>query len=195
MHQHWPEAIAVYMQGLNTPGRLTDPEGKKSGWQMRPGDQHDRDLKFFDAVLEQLEKDYKVDPKRIYCTGHSNGGAFTYLLWETRGDVLAAIAPSASAGPFWDKMKLSPKPVLHLAGEKDTLVKYEWQQRTMEIVRRINKCAPDGKPWEGKLAGPGVCIVYESKEGTPCWCFIHPGGHTFPAAAPQLIAEFFQKSF
>ncbi len=25
----WPEAIVVYMQGLNTPGRLTDPEGKK----------------------------------------------------------------------------------------------------------------------------------------------------------------------
>src|SRR5262245_1179240 len=28
----WPEAIVVYMQGLNTPGRLTDPEGKKPGW-------------------------------------------------------------------------------------------------------------------------------------------------------------------
>jgi polyhydroxybutyrate depolymerase len=27
-HRHWPEAIAVYMQGLNTPGALTDPEGK-----------------------------------------------------------------------------------------------------------------------------------------------------------------------
>ncbi|MCB1064357.1 MAG: hypothetical protein KDN20_15745, partial [Verrucomicrobiae bacterium] len=51
MHQHWPEAISVYMQGLNTPGRLTDPEGKKPGWQGRPGDQGDRDLKFFDAVL------------------------------------------------------------------------------------------------------------------------------------------------
>ena len=44
-HETWPEAIVVYMQGLNTPGKLTDPEGKKSGWQSGPGDQKDRDLK------------------------------------------------------------------------------------------------------------------------------------------------------
>lgn len=25
MHHQWPAAISVYMQGLNTPGRLTDP--------------------------------------------------------------------------------------------------------------------------------------------------------------------------
>ena len=34
-HDLWPEAIVVYMQGLNTPGRLTDPEGKLPGWQHR----------------------------------------------------------------------------------------------------------------------------------------------------------------
>ncbi len=28
MHREWPEAISVYLQGVNTPGRLTDPEGK-----------------------------------------------------------------------------------------------------------------------------------------------------------------------
>src|SRR5947209_19138424 len=41
LHETWPEAVVVYMQGLNTPGRLTDPEGKKSGWQAGPGDQKD----------------------------------------------------------------------------------------------------------------------------------------------------------
>src|SRR3954465_10707692 len=40
----WPEALVVYMQGLNTPGKLTDPEGKKPGWQHGPGEQKDRDL-------------------------------------------------------------------------------------------------------------------------------------------------------
>src|SRR5512146_2783181 len=29
INQRWPEAISVYMQGLNTPGRLTDPEGNR----------------------------------------------------------------------------------------------------------------------------------------------------------------------
>ena len=80
LQTRWPEALVVYMQGLNTPGRLTDPEGKRPGWQSAEGDQGDRDLKFFDTVLDSLRKDYRVDDKRIYATGHSNGGGFTYLL-------------------------------------------------------------------------------------------------------------------
>ena len=95
IHRHWPEAISVYMQGLNTPGRLTDPEGKRTGWQMRVGDQQDRDLKFFDAVLARVKQNSKVDGKRIFATGHSNGGGFTYLLWAERGDIFAAVAPSS----------------------------------------------------------------------------------------------------
>lgn len=97
IHTLWPEAIVVYPQGLNTPGRLTDPEGKKPGWQHGAGAEGDRDLKFFDAMLKSLKADYKVDAKRIYSTGHSNGGGFTYLLWAERGDNFAAFAPSASA--------------------------------------------------------------------------------------------------
>jgi polyhydroxybutyrate depolymerase len=57
LHEEWPEAIVVYMQGVPTPGRLTDPEGKLNGWQHDPGDHDDRDLKFFDAVLATLKKD------------------------------------------------------------------------------------------------------------------------------------------
>ena len=79
-HALWPEAIVVYLQGLNTPGRLTDPDGKKPGWQSGIGDQSDRDLEFFDTVLASLQREARVDDKRIYATGHSNGGSFTYLL-------------------------------------------------------------------------------------------------------------------
>jgi polyhydroxybutyrate depolymerase len=115
-HKHWPEATVVYMQGLNTPGILTDPEGKRPGWQRTFGDQDDRDLKFFDAVLATLKKDYKVDEQRIYATGHSNGGGFTYLLWAARGDVFAAVAPCAAAAKPDFKQHIKPKPVLHMAG-------------------------------------------------------------------------------
>ncbi len=194
IHRHWPEAVSVYMQGLKTPGRLTDPEGRRTGWQKWQGDQKDRDLKLFDAVVKQLSNEYRIHPKRIYSTGHSNGGAFTYLLWQTRGDILAAVAPSAAAGPFLDRMNLRPKPVLHLAGEKDALVKYEWQQKTMEAIRRINGCDSRGKPWEGKLSAPGVCTIYPSQSGAPVWTFIHPGAHGFPAAGPALIAGFFKEN-
>jgi len=187
MHRHWPEAIAVYMQGLNTPGRLTDPEGKQPGWQARIGEQDDRDLKFFDSVLARLRRDYKVDDKRIYSTGHSNGGAFTYLLWAARGESLAAVAPSGAAAGVQTLSQLRPKPAMHLAGEKDPLVKFEWQKLTMDAVRKLNGCALVGKPWDQN------CTIYESKTGMPLVEFIHPGGHGFPEAGPRLIVKFFKE--
>jgi len=185
-HTEWPEAITVYLQGLNTPGKLTDPEGKKPGWQSSPGDQQDRDLKFYDIVLASLKKDYKVDDKRIFSTGHSNGGGFTYLLWATRGDTLTAVAPSAAISNQNIK-DLKPKPVLHVAGEKDTLVKYDWQLRTIDAVRKLNGTYGDGQPWE-KLGK-----VYPSKSNTPVLTYIHSGGHNFPSDAPALIVKFFKE--
>ncbi|MBI5396175.1 MAG: dienelactone hydrolase family protein [Verrucomicrobia bacterium] len=186
MNRHWPEAISVYPQGLNTPGRLTDPEGKKPGWQHSAGAQEDRDLKFFDAMLARLKQDYKVDEKRIYCTGHSNGGAFTYLLWAERGSVFAAVAPSGSAAAQ-SLPKLKPKPALHIAGEKDPLVKFVWQKATMEAVRKLNGCDAEGKERDKN------CTLYSSKTGAPFVTFIHPGGHGFPAEAPALIVKFFKE--
>ncbi len=186
LHQHWPEAIAVYMQGLNTPGALTDPEGKRPGWQHRPGDQDDRDLKFFDAVLATLKKDHRVDEKQIYSTGHSNGGGFTYLLWATRGDVFAAMAPSAAAARPQLLEMFKPKPVLHAAGEQDPLVRFAWQKSTIDALRKLNGCG-EGQHWDRQ------CTLYPSPTGTPVVAFIHPGGHQFLAETPALIVKFFQQ--
>ncbi|MBN9518649.1 prolyl oligopeptidase family serine peptidase [bacterium] len=189
-HKHWPEAICVYPQGLPTPGKLTDPDGKKAGWQHTKGEQGDRDLVFFDAMLESLKAGYRVDEKRVYVTGHSNGGRFTYLLWAARGDVFAAVAPSAS--PWLGKAGVTPKPCLHVAGEKDQLVPFAVQQRTMAGVRELNGCADDGKEWA--KAGTVVGTRYESKTGTPFVSLIYPGTHAFPAAdAVPLIVRFFKE--
>ncbi|HAL70869.1 MAG TPA: esterase [Verrucomicrobiales bacterium] len=183
----WPEALVVYMQGLNTPGRLTDPEGKKPGWQHGLGAEGDRDLKFFDAVLASLKADYQVDATRIYSTGHSNGGGFTYLLWAARGDVFAAMAPSAAASPGL-MGKLKPKPVMHIAGENDPLVKYEWQQATIQAVVRLNQCG-SGVAWDQDAN----CTFHPSKIGTPVVTAIHPGDHKFHKDAPALIVKFFKQ--
>ena len=185
LERQWPEAICVYMQGLATPGLLTDPSGKLPGWQSAPGGQGDRDLKFFDAVLAQLKKDFSVDAKRIYATGHSNGGGFTYLLWLARGEVFAAVAPSAAAAVYANR--LAPKPALILGGTSDPLVEFAWRQRTMEAVRKLNGCADTGEPWAKQ------CTLYPSTNGTPLVTFIFPGGHQFNADAPALIVKFFKE--
>jgi polyhydroxybutyrate depolymerase len=185
LHRLWPEAIVVYPQGLNTPGRLTDPEGNRPGWQPAAGDQGDRDLKFFDAMLASLRKDYQVDDKRIYATGHSNGGGFTYVLWAARGEQFAAFAPSSAAAAR-NLGKLKPAPVMHIAGENDPLVKFAWQKATIHMLRQLNQCG-EGKEW-GKW-----CTEYPSKIGDPVVTFIHPGTHQMPADAPAAIVKFFKQ--
>lgn len=184
-HEHWAEAIVVYMQGLNTPGQLTDPEGKKPGWQKQKGDQNDRDLNFFDAVLKSLKTDYKVDENRVYSTGHSNGGGFTYLLWAERGDIFAAMAPSGSAA-LRIRTSLKPKPVMHVAGDNDPLVKYEWQKMMIDHLKTLNECG-EGKSWGGK------CTIFESKLNCPVVTMITKEGHKFPQDAPAAIVKFFKQ--
>lgn len=190
VHTLWPEAIVVYMQGLPTTG-MTDPEGKKPGWQKAPGDYADRDLKFFDAVFAALKKEGRVDAKRVFAMGHSNGGQFTYLLWAMRGDVFAAVAPSASAPGLGWYERLKAKPALHVAGTNDELVKFTVQERAMKVVRRLNGCAEAGEAWA--KAGPVTGTLYPSKTGTPFVSLIYPGTHKYPAEAPALIVKFFKE--
>lgn len=189
IHRHWPNAIVVYMQGLKTPGRLTDPDGKKPGWQHDLGDQKDRDLHFFDAVLETISKENSVDESRVYATGHSNGGGFTYLLWAARGDVFAALAPSAAVPRIKHESKMKPKPVLHIAGENDPLVTFETQMQGMKLVRKVNECSEEGKAWAEN------CTIYEgTSSGKPIVTMITQGTHKFPDKAPELIVRFFKEN-
>jgi polyhydroxybutyrate depolymerase len=187
IHEEWPEAVVVYMQGLNTPGK-TDPEGRKPGWQKAAGDQGDRDLKFFDAALATMKETYAIDEKRVYATGHSNGGAFTYLLWASRGDRLAAVAPSAAAGcRDFQKSNPKPLPLFHVAGRKDDVVPFDSQSKALESLRTFNGCEGEGKEWEK------TCTIYESPKGAPVVTFVHDGDHKYPAEAPSLIVKFFKK--
>ncbi len=186
IHELWPEAVVVYPQGLNTPGRLTDPEGKKAGWQHGAGEQGDRDLKFFDAMLATMKEKPGVDEARLYATGHSNGGAFTYLLWASRPGVFAAVAPSAAVGGRMLR-EAEPCPLLHLAGQKDPLVKFDWQMQGLVQAKARNGCEETGKEW-----APG-CTVYASSKQAPVVTFIHPGDHAYPKEGPELVVKFFRE--
>ena len=184
-YEAWPQAIVVYPQGLNTPTRV-DPEGKRPGWQRSVGDQKDRDLKLFDALLAEIEKKHSVDKQRVYVMGFSNGAVFTYLLWAERPGELAAVAPVAGLPLQPAEFKPVPKPVFITAGRKDALVKFSNQQEMIAKVREIN-----GATDKGVSAGEGF-TRYKSDSGTPVDTLIHPGGHLVPPEAVKLITEFFR---
>lgn len=185
-HTLWPEAICIYPQGIPTPTPQVDPAGKLPGWQKAVGDEGDRDLKFFDAMLATMNSDYKINQKQVFVVGHSNGGFFTYVLWAARGDKIAAVAPiSAFLNPR-DAKTLSPKSVLHVAGQKDPLVKFDAQQKMIDQDKKVDGCTSEGKP-----AGE-FCTQYRAKDGISVITYIHPGGHGVPDGAPKRIIEFFK---
>jgi polyhydroxybutyrate depolymerase len=189
LHKHLPDAVVVYPQGLPTATPKVDPDGKRPGWQLNTGTDGDRDLKFFDVMLESVSKEFKTDPKRVFVTGHSNGGAFTYLLWAERGDKLAAVAPVAATGTLRVMTKLKPKPCLHVAGEKDPLVKFAGQKLAMNAVKRVNKTEAAGTPWNKH----GTLHPAKGSDGAAFVAAVHPGGHEYPAFAAELIAKFFME--
>ncbi len=180
----WPEAIFICAQGLNTIGLLTDPEGKKTGWSMAT--ENNRDLAFFDAMLATLKKDYQIDDSRIYATGHSNGGGFTYLLWAKRAQIFAAFAPTATtAGRLTRELK-TPKPALHLMGLNDPLVKPFLQKVTYNWVLKLNGCNVEGIKMDSNTT------FYSGKNDNDVVSYIHNGGHEYPISANQTIISFFK---
>ena len=184
-------SILVFPQGLPTVSPLVDKEGRMPGWQTSVGGEGDRDIKLFDAILADLKKTHPVDDRRIFSMGHSNGAAFSYLLWQARPEILAAIG-SVAGGLRPDNKIATPMPVLHVAGEKDPIVKFVWQKATFAAVRRFNGCSDEGRPWakEGVLEA----TLYPSAKGAPLVTAIHAGGHEYAKGSSELIARFFKEN-
>jgi polyhydroxybutyrate depolymerase len=177
LHRAWPEAIVVYFQGL--PGR----DGQL-GWQTERGQDDDRDLKLVDAALASLRATYLVDDRRVYSTGFSNGGNFTYLLWAERPAVFAAFAPVAAR--LRSSVRLTrPKPLFHVAGTRDAQILFTDQQQAIDAARQV-----DGATHTGASCGDGCTIYTSGSADLMTW--IHSGGHEYPASTSERIAKFFR---
>lgn len=178
LHLAWPDAVVVYFQGLKTRGGL-------AGWQVERGEANDRDLKLVDAALASLRQRYNVDEDRIYATGFSNGASFTYLLWAERPGVFAAFAPVA--GRLRPSVQPSqPRPLFHVAGERDPQVLFSDQKAAMTIAIGVN-----GVRTTTTRCGDG-CTMYGSGTPAPVMTWIHRGGHDYPRGTSERIASFFR---
>ena len=58
--------------------------------------QPERDTRSVEAMLDEVCGEYAVDRSRVYLSGLSDGGTFTYLLGLSRPDLFAGIAPVAA---------------------------------------------------------------------------------------------------
>ncbi len=194
---HWPEAIVVFAQGLPTPALRGDGSQLQPGWQTMPGQFDDRDLRFFDVMLAGLRRDYRVDERRIYATGTSNGGGMVFLLWSQRPDAFAAFAPTCTAARALATSqsddavrRLRALPSLHVVGDKDTTIPPAEQLRTIALLREARRSGP-GVPW-GDPPDP-LGTLHPSPDGAaPLVIYLYPGGHGLPSSITPVLVRFFQ---
>jgi len=170
------------------------------------------DVGFIKALLDDVGKDYKVDAKRVYSTGISNGALISYFLGVNLSNRIAAIAPVVGGMPETLVEKFKPeKPVsvIILQGTADPLMPYNGGDITVppnlkrgkiisteDSVKKWvehNGCqrdavkddVPDKDPKDG-------CTVKrfrypKGKDGTEVVLYkIEPGGHTWPGGFQYL---------
>ncbi len=127
-----------------------------------------------------------MDERRIYATGFSNGAVFSLLLWAERAKTIAAIGEVAGRLDPSETLT-SARPLLAVAGRRDTVAPFAVQQQTVQQARQVNRTSESGIPCDQ------YCTFYPSRNGlAPVKNFIHPGGHVYPFWAPTEIVEFFK---
>jgi polyhydroxybutyrate depolymerase len=85
------------------------------------------DVGFLSALIDHAISAHRVDPRRVYVIGMSNGGAMAYRLAHEIGDRLAAISVVAALMPTRTKCAPPAKPisVQLILGTADEITPYE----------------------------------------------------------------------
>lgn len=120
--------IAVFPSSLRY--KIIDHEGNKTttkwntqpdaDWIFQTGEKGGDDIKFLRTIIDKIKSEYKIDPKRIYLNGFSNGGQMAAKCSIDMGDVLAAVCSNASS--FFLDTVFTPKrklPYLYQVGNRD----------------------------------------------------------------------------
>ena len=109
----WPQRGRRLSAGAET--RRRRPVGSGPAGRSRRASDGDRDLKLFDAIVASMNQTYTVDKRRIYVTGFSNGGVFSYLLWAERAKKIAAVGEVAGRLDPAETLT-TPRALLAIAG-------------------------------------------------------------------------------
>jgi polyhydroxybutyrate depolymerase len=151
---------------------VTHPSGPSNAWEAGVcclfNEERD-DVAFFRALVAAIEAEANVDPRRVYVTGLSNGGAMSHRLACDAADLFAAAAPLAFPIPLESLSDCRPSrsvPLLMFMGLTDVLVPYEDgpygdARESFGHWRDVNGCH-DGDPDDVVTAESGLsyCETY-----------------------------------
>jgi predicted peptidase len=102
------------------------------------------------AILDEVMRTYKVDPKRIYLTGLSMGGFGTWDIAATYPDKFAAIAPICGGGDPSKAKALAKLPIWNFHGDADKVVPVELSRRMIAAIKEAG-----GEPKYDEYPGVG----------------------------------------
>lgn len=88
-------------------------------------DHNINDVEFISRLIDYLVAHYKINPKKVYATGHSNGGMLTYRLACELSGKIAAFAPNAATMVLTEPCNAARAvPILHMHSALDENVPY-----------------------------------------------------------------------
>ncbi len=126
------------------------PNGIDRGWDIGG----DRDLKFMEVLIDEMVAKYDIDRNRVYISGFSMGGMFTYHAMNRMADKFAAFAP-ISGYPMGGGNYTSsrPVPIIHTHGTTDDVVNFGGVSGTMAGWVKRNGCPTQAKVQKPYRAG------------------------------------------
>jgi polyhydroxybutyrate depolymerase len=174
-----------------------------------PGGEPTNDTIYFDAVLDKIESEYRVDASRIYATGVSDGGFMTFRLGCQMAYRIAAIATVAATLPYglsesctnWAWRSV---PLLMINGTSDPIISYFGRpgldvrypllsaKDTLKVWSKMDGCG--NKPVRTKIpprAEGGMETQVDTyndclEGGAAILYSVLKGGHTWPGGDPFM---------
>jgi len=209
--------IAVYPEGVRSDGPLgirTWNAGECCDYAM----QHSiDDVKFISTLIDELIAKYKINPRRIYATGMSNGAMMVYRLACDIPHKLAAIAPVSGTLMANTCNPSRAIPIIHIHSALDTKVPaaggiglagyyFHPVDSALNVFATINSCTSPQQTSKGTCQQTSwtTCQTPTSLQ----YYLTTDGGHAWPGGQPaspradkpstalianDLIWEFFKK--
>jgi poly(3-hydroxybutyrate) depolymerase len=149
-----------------------------------------RDLNFFDAMVELVGDQYCIDGNHIFSTGFSQGAFFSNALGCERPWMVAGIAPVGGGGPWQCSPAAMAAMVIigtadDVSGANNPYGYENSAQKSRDFWLDGNGCAQTTTPFD-----PSPCVAYDCPDRPVVYCEFN-GGHTWWANASVAMMLFF----
>jgi poly(3-hydroxybutyrate) depolymerase len=104
-----------------------------------------KDTNWVLQIIDQMAKEYDIDTNRVYLSGFSMGGMFTYNAMSKIADKIAAFAPCSGPNVMGASRAQRPVPIIHVHGTNDDVLPYAQIEGYLKNYRDQFHCPAQAK--------------------------------------------------